>query len=298
MSTIFTLNVPELRLPLASELEHVTVSIPNGKVDPDSGEQPTFGIGPSTMSIAVGERKFTFDPAKLFASAAISAGMFFSCGGVVSTTLMEKAAGADVLFEASLAVQETGVVPSGNVPPELLLHETEGDGSTASLADTANVAAAPLGPVASTVIAPGVFTVGAPRSTTLMVNVDGAEVLFDASFAVHDTVVVPRGNVWPELALQDTVGAGSMTSVAVTENVTAAPAGPTASAVIAAGTFNLGGVRSTSLTATVNAAVAVFVPSLAEQVTVVVPTANLEPGAGEQLAVIDPATVSVAVTGP
>ena len=91
------------------------------------------------------------------------------------------------------------MVPRGNVAPEVLSQVTEGEGSTASLADTTNVAAAPLGPVASTVIVPGVLTVGAPRSTTLMVNVDGAEVLPAASLAVHEIVVVPSGNVAPDV---------------------------------------------------------------------------------------------------
>jgi hypothetical protein len=89
-----------------------------------------------------------------------------------------------------------------------------------------------------------------------------------------------------------------MASVALTENVTLAPAGPAASAVIGSGTDRLGGVVSMSLTLTAKVAVDVFVPSLAEHVTVVVPTANVEPGGGEQFGVMDPATASVAVTGP
>jgi hypothetical protein len=41
-----------------------------------------------------------------------------------------------------------------------------------------------------------------------------------------------------------------------------------------------------------------LVPSLAEQVTVVVPTVNVEPDAGEQLGVSDPLTRSLADAGP
>jgi hypothetical protein len=218
VSTIFTLNVADPRLPLESEVEHVTVFTPNAKIDPDSGVHETFGVGPSTMSTAVGVGKLTFEPVGPFASVVISAGRSFSCGGVVSVTSTAKTAGGDVLF--------------------------------------------------------------------------------DASFAVHETCVVPSGNVSPELLSQDTVGEGSTPSAAVTAKVTAAPLGSVASAVIGSGTDRLGGVVSMSLTLTAKVAVDVFVPSLAEHVTVVVPTANVEPGGGEQFGVIDPATASVAVTGP
>src|SRR5262245_11357270 len=109
-----------------------------------------------------------------------------------------KVAGADVLFEASFAVQEAWVVPTGNVAPDVLLHETEGDGSIASVAVTANVAVAPLGPVASFVIVPGSVTVGGFVSATVMLNVARA-VLPAASLAVHETVVVPSGKPCPEV---------------------------------------------------------------------------------------------------
>jgi hypothetical protein len=58
-------------------------------------------------------------------------------------------------------------------------------------------------------------------------------------------------------------------------------------------------VLSTIVTVTVNEAVAVFVPSLAEQVTVVgLPFAGkLEPELGVQLTGTEPATLSVAVGG-
>jgi hypothetical protein len=171
-----------------------------------------------------------------------------------------------------------------------------GDGSTASAAVTEKVAAAPLGPVASTVIVPGVSTVGATRSTTLTVNVPGADVLLDASVAVQETVVVPSGNIWPEEWSHETDGEGSIASVAVTEKVTAAPAGPRASATIGPGRDRVGGVASARLTVTVKLAVAVFEPSFAEHVTVVEPTAKVDPDRGEQSGVTL-ATASVAVTG-
>jgi hypothetical protein len=172
-----------------------------------------------------------------------------------------------------------------------------GDGSTASAAVTEKVAAAPLGLVASTVIVPGVSTVGASRSTTLTVNVPGADVLLDASVAVQETVVVPSGNIWPEERSHETDGEGSIASVAVTEKVTTAPAGPSASATIGPGRDRVGGVASARLTVMVKVAVAVFEPSFAEHVTVVEPTAKVDPDCGEQ-AGVTLATASVAVTGP
>jgi hypothetical protein len=72
-----------------------------------------------------------------------------------------------------------------------------GEGSVRSDAVTKKVAAAPLGPVASRVIGSGTETVGAPRSTTVTVNVAAGDVLFDASVAAHETLVVPIGNVAP-----------------------------------------------------------------------------------------------------
>jgi hypothetical protein len=131
-----------------------------------------------------------------------------------------------------------------------------------------------------------------------MVKLAGAEVLLDASFAVQETVVVPSGNVAPETWSHETVGDGSTASVAVTVNGTLAPPGPVASAVMFAGTESVGGVASTSVTVTVKVAVPVLIPSLAEHVTVVVPTAKFEPDEGEQLGIIEPATASVADAAP
>jgi hypothetical protein len=89
-----------------------------------------------------------------------------------------------------------------------------------------------------------------------------------------------------------------MASVALTENVALAPAGPAASTRRACGTDTVGGIVSTSSTLTAKVPVDVFVPSLAEHETVVVPMPNVEPDSGEQLGLIDSATASVAVTGP
>jgi hypothetical protein len=91
----------------------------------------------------------------------------------------------------------------------------------------------------------GGVTVGGVVSTTVMLNAAGEDVLPAASLAVHETVVVPSGNVCPDVWSQDTLGAGSSESVAVTENWTLAPPGPVASTVLDPGTDTVGGVVST-----------------------------------------------------
>jgi hypothetical protein len=160
------------------------------------------------------------------------------------------------------------------------------------------VADVPEGSPAVAVTSAGAVTTGGVVSTTLTLNVADEDVLFDASVAVQETVVVPSGNVSPEVRLQLTVGEGSMVSFALTEKGTLAPAGAVASAVTGPGTDTVGGVPSTRLTVTVKVAVPTLVPSLAEQVTVVVPTAKFEPEAGEQFAGGEPATASVAEAEP
>src|SRR5262249_35558169 len=79
----------------------------------------------------------------------------------------------------------------------------------------------------------------------LTCTVNDSEALFpDASVAVHVTVVVPIANALPLGGTQATAGFGSKSSVAVALNVTTAPAGLVASAVIGPGTARTGGVRS------------------------------------------------------
>src|SRR5262249_38664745 len=85
----------------------------------------------------------------------------------------------------------------------------------------------------------------------------------------------------------------STRSYADTLNVTEAPDGPVASAVMFAGTVTAGAVVSATVT------VKVFEPglpaaSVAEHVTVVAPSANVDPDAGTHVGVIDPSTASVA----
>ncbi|MFN8185664.1 MAG: hypothetical protein U0R69_01155 [Gaiellales bacterium] len=123
--------------------------------------------------------------------------------------------------------------------------------------------------------------------------------LFRASVAVHVTVVTAfRGNSVPEGGLQVTVAITPSTrSVAVAVNVTTAPAGagPVGVTVMFAGTETTGGV--VSWTVMVKEPLAVALPlSVAEQLTVVVVIANVDPLAGRQFAVNGPpSSVSVQV---
>src|SRR2546422_11690923 len=116
-----------------------------------------------------------------------------------------------------------------------------------SIADAANVARAPPGPVASTVMLAGIVTTGAVVSRTVTVNVAVATFPW-ASVAVQSTRVVPSENMDPDDGLQVAVTGPSTMSVAPTDNGTVAPPDPVASALMSAGTSSAGGVVSTTRT--------------------------------------------------
>jgi len=84
-------------------------------------------------------------------------------GAVVSTTVTVNPPVA-VLPDASRAVHVTGVEPSGNVAPDAGVHVTVGFGSLLSTAVAVKFATAPVGPVASTVIAAGTVSTGGTTS--------------------------------------------------------------------------------------------------------------------------------------
>jgi hypothetical protein len=137
---------------------HETVVLPSGNVAPDPGLQETVG-DESSASVAVAE-KVTTAPLPEVASAVVRPGTE-RVGGVPSWTVTLNVPGAEVLPDASVAVQETPVVPSGKTAPEPGLQEMAGDGSIASLALTEKVTVAPLDEVASTVKEEGTEIVGA-----------------------------------------------------------------------------------------------------------------------------------------
>jgi hypothetical protein len=114
-----------------------------------------------------------------------------------------------------------------------------------------------------------------------------------ASIAEQFTVVVPIPNVEPVAGVQLELVTPTA-SVNVTVYPTGAPDGPVASAVMSAGTVICGAVVSCTFTWNVEVAL-LECASVAVQVTVVVPSANVEPDAGAQCTVTEPSTVSVAV---
>src|SRR6266571_1396767 len=113
------------------------------------------------------------------------------------------------------------------------------------------------------------------------------------SLAVHVTIVCPIANVEPDAGLHTTGRLPSTRSVAVGAGHDAvAPVGPVASTVMSLGIpLNAGGV--VSCTVTVKLPVPVLLcTSFAEQFTVVVPSANVEPDAGAHVGAIEPSTMS------
>jgi hypothetical protein len=141
----------------------------------------------------------------------------------------------------------------------------------------------------------GQLIVGFSSSLTVTVNEQVvAEVLPLVSVAEQVTVVVPLGNVEPDAGLQLAVASGQL-SLAVAEKLTTAEHWPGSFAlVMLAGQLIVG--FSLSLTVTVNEQLPVlFEASVAEHVTVVVPLANVEPDAGEQVTAPTPGQLSVAV---
>ena len=83
----------------------------------------------------------------------------------------------------------------------------------------------------------------AVKSPTVTLKVVVA-MLPQASVAVHVTVVMPGGNNEPDAGVHVGVMGPSTVSEADAENVTEAPDGPVASAVMSAGTVTVGGVVS------------------------------------------------------
>src|SRR5262249_20955407 len=115
------------------------------------------------MSVAAGAAKVTTAPAGPVASTVLLPGTPLIAGGVVSTTVIVNVL-VTVLPAVSTAVQVTSVAPSAKVSPEAWSQVSTGAESTLSTALAAKVAAAPLGPVASTIMSGGTVRVGAVPS--------------------------------------------------------------------------------------------------------------------------------------
>lgn len=283
-----TSKLPVAVFPRVSDALHFTVVVPSAKVAPDCGVQETTRA-PSTASCAL-TVNCTWAPFGPVASAVKSAGRVRT-GALVSATMIWIVRVA-VLPRESAALQETVVVPTGNVEPEAGEHVTGRVPSTVSVAVALNSTTAPSPPAASRVTLVESLSAGGVVSTTLTWKVPLAE-LERESDDVHVTVVVPNAKVVPDAGLQETGRDPSTRSLAVTVNETAAPPGPVASAVFGAGSASDGGV--VSCTTIRNDPVAVLErESVALHVTVVVAIGNVEPEAPSQFTGTDPSTVSVA----
>jgi len=192
-------------------------------------------------------------------------------------------------------VQVTVVVPMGNCAPDAGVQDAVSDPSTLSSAETPKLAVAPSGDVASTLMSE-TWTTGFVVSTTVIVN-EPLPVLLCLSVALHTTVVVPTANVDPDVREQVGATGPSRASVADTLKVAVAPLDDCASTFNAPGTLTTGGVVSTSVTLTVNEPVLTLpCASAARHATLVSPTGNVAPDAGEQDGAMEPSTMSVAVT--
>ena len=113
VSITVTLKVHVAVLPDESVATLVTVVVPTGKVLPDAGVDTTVA---EQLSVAI-TLKLTTAPQILEAEKTlVSAGQIIT-GGVVSITVTVNEQ-VDVLFELSVAVNVTKVVPTGNEDPD------------------------------------------------------------------------------------------------------------------------------------------------------------------------------------
>ena len=181
----------------------------------------------------------------------------------------------EVLPAESDAEQVTVVVPIAKVKPEAGEQVVVSAPSTISEAEAVKVTSAPVEPVASFVMFAGTVIIGEVVSSTVTVN-EPLSVLSAESVVEQVTVVVPIAKVEPEAGEQVVANAPSTMSEADALKVAVAPDEPVASFVMLAGTVTTGEVVSRTVM------VKILLPvlpatSVAEQVTVVVPIAKVEP---------------------
>ena len=213
-------------------------------------------------------------------------------GAVVSRTVTLKLADAPLL-DPSVAEHMTVVVPRPKVDGDAFVQLGVSDPLTMSVALAVKLTDAPDGPVASTTISAGTVTDGGVVSRTVTVKLADAA-LCPPSIAEHVTVVVPSPNVDGDAFVQDGVSAPLTISVALAAKLTDAPDGPVASTTMLAGTVTDGGVVSRTVTLKLADAV-LLEASVAEHVTGVVPSPNVDGDGFEQLAVSAPLTLSLAL---
>ena len=212
MSCTFTVKLPLARFPAVSCAEQLTVVVPRANVLPEAGKQ-IGDMEPSTRSVADAVQ-VALAPLGPVASFVMFEGRV-NTGGVVSCTVTSNWV-LSALPAASCAEHVTCVVPSANVLPDKGEQVTLTLPSTASLAVGAvQDAAAPPGPVASSVMLLGVPLIeGGVVSRTDTVKLPVAW-LVRASVEEQLTVAVPSANVLPDGGKQVTAVEPSTRSVAV-----------------------------------------------------------------------------------
>jgi len=215
-------------------------------------------------------------------------------GAVVSAATVTTKEHIEELPEASVAVQVTVVVPSANTEPEGGEQTTLGVGSQASVAIAEKLTTSPPSLAQVTRMSAGQVIEGAVVSATTVTSKEHIEELPEASVAVQLTVVVPTANTEPEGGEQTTLGEGSQASVADTEKVTTAPPSLAHGTTMSAGQVIAGAVESATMVTSKEHIEELPEPSVAVQMTVVVPTANTEPEGGEQTTLGDGSQASVA----
>jgi hypothetical protein len=276
--------------------EQVTGVVPIENVVPDR-LQVTAAAFPYS-SVAVGN--VAVAPVELVA-AYVRSDVLLNVGGIVpGLTVTENEVWVALSPARFTALQSTVVTPIGNVEPDVNppvdAQVTASDPSAKSVAvGVVHDSTAPAELVAVAVMPVGVPTITGAASFTVTVNVVGIALSPAASCALQVTVVIPIGNVEPDAGMQDTASVPSTKSVAVGEvYATAVPNALVAVIPVMSDEAPITGAAS--LTVTVNVVDAVFsYGSVAVQVTVVVPIANVEPDVGEQDTGTDAPYSSVAV---
>jgi hypothetical protein len=210
-------------------------------------------------------------------------------GARVSTTLMLKNFSV-LLPDLSVAEQDTLLTPRSSDDPERGEQTAVRLPSTASFADTEKLATAPFGPVASSVKSLGISRSGGVESATSTLNESDA-LLPALSVAEQVTIVTPLWKTEPERGEHEADTEPSTTSDAAAWKDTIAPEPEVALTVKLSGKFRTGGLVSTTLTTNEPLALLPAL-SVAEQVTVVLPSLSVEPDSGLQLALKTPSTSS------
>jgi hypothetical protein len=212
---------------------------------------------------------------------ALTGGGNGTTGGWLSVTVTRNLQLA-ALPATSTTEQVTSVVPTGNIEPDWWEQETWSGPGQLSQDSGAKVVVAPHWPVMAGIVRlTGHRTPGDCRSRTVTVNVQDA-VAEAASEAVQVTGCVPTGNDVPEAGWQTTLtGATPPVVVGLKTGVALQRSSGAVMETLAGHTIDSGtGSAASGGTVTVNAHQAALNPSVAVQVTAVVPGLKTEPAGG------------------